>query len=372
VNEPAIDPDAVITAHSRSFSTASRFLPKSIRGDVVKLYAWCRACDDAVDQAESFDEALAQWQILRDDVDRITRGEVVEHLASGLLQGLMQDCGVTRDHAIDLLTGMQIDLQLDRGETAIRTEADLLRYCYHAAGVVGLMMCRVMGVQDRRAASHAKSLGIAMQLTNIARDVCEDAERGRCYLPGGGGPENIAKTLDLADQHYRHAAAGMVYLPRRCRIAILIASALYREIGQEIRRRDCDVLGGRTVVPRLRFAWTAITAACSSLTHLWPTSDRSSNSTSFVSNLVSSTEIAMNASTSDSPSNSTSSASARGNAYFGLSLTAFMATALFLMMYINPKESMYQSLPLVYAGVSLVIAIVTNIASRQIFKATNG
>ena len=368
----AADPDAIIKAHSRSFSTASRFLPRSIRGDVVKLYAWCRACDDAVDHAQTPQDAQAQWQCLRDDIDRIGAGVPVHHPASRLLQELMRDCGVTRFQAIDLLRGMQMDLEMDRGDGTIGDQANLLRYCYHAAGVVGLMMCRVMGVKNHTADMHAKSLGIAMQLTNIARDVREDAERGRCYLPGIINPlaqehrsaviSRVAELLDLADQHYRYAMSAMVYLPVRCRIAIRISAALYQEIGHEIRRNDCDVLAGRTVVPRARFALIAARAAFASPLDIWPFAQRPLVETSnkFSSpTLDPSMEIPMSSQLSLHVLN------ARANAYLGISLTAFMATALFIMVYMNPKETTYTWLPLLYAGVSLAIAIGTHFASKH-------
>ena len=366
-------PTDVITANSRSFSTAARFLPRSIRGDVVKLYAWCRACDDAVDDAETPDEALVQWQLLRDDVDRIGRDETVLHPASSLLKELIEEGGIPSDQAIDLLRAMQIDLEIDRGETSIRSEADLLRYCYHAAGVVGLMMCRVMGVENRAADSHAKSLGIAMQLTNIARDVREDAERGRCYLPA---PENntdknnkdknnkaenskaVAELLDLADRHYQHALAGMIFLPRRCRPAILMAAALYREIGNEIRRHDCHVMDGRIIVPRFRFAWTAARAGLFSTAAILPPVRQSTTPVSLFPSPTSTQDHVM----SSVPK---FDSLARANAYLGVSLTCFMATALFAMVYINPKETSYTWLPLVYAGVSLVIAVITHFQSTR-------
>jgi phytoene synthase len=158
------------------------------------------------------------------------------------------------------------DLDLVR----IQSDRDLVRYCYRAAGTVGLMMCAVLGVRDPRAWRHAVDLGIAMQLTNISRDVLEDAQAGRVYLPAerlsayGVTPEEVVDgqadagaislvvedVLVLAEGYYQSGDAGMRFLPTRARWAILVASRLYRGIGRRLRRRQqSNPLLGRVVVP---------------------------------------------------------------------------------------------------------------------------
>lgn len=161
-------------------------------------------------------------------------------------------------------------------------DAELVRYCYRVASTVGLMMCGVLGVRCREALPHAIDLGIAMQLTNICRDVAEDAARGRVYLPaerlrsagidpedvvrGTADPERVASVvrsvLALADRYYRSADGGMRDIPWRFRPAILVASRTYRAIGVRLRRRRPTA--GRTVVPwPEKLAWSAAAVAAS-------------------------------------------------------------------------------------------------------------
>jgi len=150
----------------------------------------------------------------------------------------------------------------------MRSDRELIRYCYRVAGTVGLMMSPVLGVGGDRARPHAVDLGVAMQLTNICRDVAEDAERGRTYLPerrlrrAGTTPqallegeadreavsEVVRDLLELADDYYESGRAGMQFIPRRSRLAIMVASRVYRAIGVKLRRGRCDPLAGRTVV----------------------------------------------------------------------------------------------------------------------------
>jgi len=152
-----------------------------------------------------------------------------------------------------LVAGVRSDL----GPVAFASERELVRYAYHVAGVVGLMMCAVLDVDDRAAAPFAIDLGIAMQLTNIARDVGEDAAMARRYLPadwvGDVTPDQILdpdtgtaeslragtrRLLAKAEAYYESGEAGMAYLPARARLAILVAARVYRQIGAAVRRGD--------------------------------------------------------------------------------------------------------------------------------------
>ncbi len=258
----------IIRQNSRSFAFASRLLPASVRDDVKKLYAWCRWCDDAVDSCGSADESKQRLALLREDVQRIYRNEPTEHRASAWLAELVDEYGIDEDLPRALLDGMEMDLKLAQ----VSSEGELLRYCCHAAGVMGLMMCKVFEVTDPHALLHAKSLGIAMQLTNIARDVREDWQRGRCYLPQSWLPHGVdassqdevhaavRRILDLAEDYYEIGNEGMVYLPSAVRPAIRVAAAVYREIGMQIRRCDYRVLQGRIVTPQFRFFSSAVMA----------------------------------------------------------------------------------------------------------------
>ena len=135
---------SVIRKHSRSFSAASWLLPSEYRRDVEKLYAWCRWCDDAVDSATNIKQAEKRLEILREDVERIYRGQRPLHDASQWLADLVAIHNIEKRLPLALLAGMTLDLRLGQ----IGTQEELMNYCYHAAGVVGLMMCRVFGVTD--------------------------------------------------------------------------------------------------------------------------------------------------------------------------------------------------------------------------------
>ncbi len=155
---------ASIKKGSKSFSLAALFLPKAARPQVYALYSWCRACDDAVDAGNNQPnlKAIKAWAM----DDPLIRSLIANQLCS-------------EKYFDEMLCGMQMDLD-HRG---YQTLEELEVYGFRVAGVVGLMMCPVIGVQDPKALDHAIALGIAMQLTNICRDIFEDANRGRVYLP---------------------------------------------------------------------------------------------------------------------------------------------------------------------------------------------
>jgi len=254
-------------------------------------------------------------------------------------------------------------MDLDLGQ--IQNENELLRYCYRAAGVVGLMMCRVFGVTDQRALRHAKSLGIAMQLTNIARDVQEDWQRGRCYLPLNWLPQGVdassrnevhaavRRILDLAEEYYKIGNEGMVYLPSAVRPAIRVAASVYREIGTQIRRRNYRVLQGRIIIPKVRFVSCAFTAWA------WGVVENGNKSLGLTNNnhsdssdpFTNSTEFIMN--------------DAKYLVYLGISLTAFMSSAAFLLVMLNPKDASYSTLPILYAVACFAVGVVTNRLAKR-------
>lgn len=352
------DCTAVIRRHSRSFTIASRLLPKRIRVDVHSLYAWCRTVDDAVDEATSDQSAQRILETLECDLERMQRGESPVHPASLWIEPLVVGRRIDIRYAKELIAGMRMDL----ADFSVRDHHDLNRYCYHAAGTVGLMMTQLMGARDPLANRHAIALGVAMQLTNIARDVLEDAKRGRSYLPKiskplEAGPSDVRfavkDILAIAEQNYLVASKGLHYLPLDCRFAIRVALALYREIGREIARRDFDVVRGRTSISKLRLIWVLCVASLESI------SDRFLSSFKFMfrSKKFYTGENAMN----DLKTASVSSvAEAKHAVYLGLSLTAIMSCALFMMVFVNPKDASYSYLPLVYGGVSLICAVVFN------------
>lgn len=253
---------AILNHHSRSFSWAATFLPPDRRDEAALLYAFCRRVDDAVDEAPD-DEAAAE-NVRRINAELAGRAEPDE-LMGGFLQ-MADRRGVDLQAARELVAGVASDT----GTVLLPDDRALIRYCYRVAGTVGLMMCPVIGVDDPRAVPFAIDLGIGMQLTNICRDVLEDADRGRVYLPqtrlklmgtgqqslldGDVRPDRLAPIvrdlLDLADRYYASADRGMRYIPARSRLAILAASRIYRAIGVRLRRtHGANPLHGRTVVP---------------------------------------------------------------------------------------------------------------------------
>jgi phytoene synthase len=263
-----------IARHSRSFDLAAKLLPRERRDDVALLYAWCRYCDDAIDLAAPAEQpaALARLE------GELRAGYRTAPLEPALLRGLREV--VTRHHIpiaypLELLEGMRMDAHGARYDTL----ADLLVYCWRVAGSVGLMMCHVLGVSDRAAVAHAAHLGIAMQLTNICRDVAEDWARGRVYLPADLlGPTlaswlqtprapaaqstlpacvraqlvaPVRQLLAAADRYYASADRGIGFLEPRSALAVRTARLVYAAIGCELSARGYDV-GGRAIVPTHR------------------------------------------------------------------------------------------------------------------------
>lgn len=261
------EPISILTKYGRSFRLAGRLLPKATLHGSARLYAFCRAIDDLADETTD-----AEWA--RSELSKIARAIETQDRSTPLaaeFHGLVQQYGVSRSAGLELIATVSRDLDCAQ----IADDRALLAYAYGAAGTVGVMMCAVLGANDPRARAPASDLGIAMQLTNIARDVMEDAVRGRVYLPGTWLPHGLSsagfdkapesvfgavqRVLALADERYRSAEAGMVYLPRRVRPAIRSASRLYQEIGIQILRQGPGYLqSGRCVVPHSRRLWVML------------------------------------------------------------------------------------------------------------------
>lgn len=251
-----------IRRHSRSFSFASRLLPAAKRADVERLYAWCRWCDDGVDAAATPQEAGEFVDLATEDIHRIAAGESPVAVESRWLAELIGRHDLPLAAATALLEGMRSDLTPAAGFH----EADLWLYCFRVAGAVGVLMCPILGLDDRSLLPHAAALGMGMQLTNIARDVAEDWRRGRCYLPvewtdglrpGGGPPDRervrqgVRTILEMADGHYAAGEAGIAGLDADSRLAVRAAARIYDAIGTRIRRRGFEVLDERARVSTL-------------------------------------------------------------------------------------------------------------------------
>ena len=246
---------------SKSFFAASLLLPAKVRAPATALYAYCRVADDEIDLGEHPALAMRQLKLRLDDVyagrpqaievDRalasvVHRFHIPRALLDALLEGFLWDaCG-----------------------RSYETLEDLHDYAARVAGTVGAMMALVMGTREEAALARACDLGVAMQLTNIARDVGEDARNGRLYLPhqwlreAGLDPQAwlsaprfdeafasvLRRLLAAADALYERAEHGIAALPRACRPAIHAARLVYAEIGRELERRGLDSTAQRAVV----------------------------------------------------------------------------------------------------------------------------
>lgn len=261
------DSRAVLAKHARTFDLAGWFLPAERLDDAAVVYAFCRLVDDAVDLAQ--DRAAGDAEVVA--IERELRGDGEARPLVACFGELLDSWGVSRQVAIELILGVRSDA----GDVEVKNDPELLRYCYRVAGTVGLMMCGVIGVREKAAFPFALDLGIAMQLTNISRDVAEDAKIGRVYLPAtrlreagteptalvrGEAPRGaisrvVLDLLGLADRYYESADGGMRFIPWRSRLAIMVAGRVYRAIGVKLRRHGGDALAGRTVVPALEKAW---------------------------------------------------------------------------------------------------------------------
>jgi phytoene synthase len=253
---------SILRAGSRSFAAASRLLPRRVREPATVLYAFCRVADDEVDEAPHATRATIDG--LRARLDRVYAGRPDDIAVDRALAAVVERAGVPRILLDALLDGMAWDAEARRYETL----ADLYAYAARVAGTVGAMMSIVMGRRAPRVVARACDLGVAMQLTNIARDVGEDARRGRIYLPlawmreAGIDTERwlarpvhdpelasvVARLLGAADDLYRRADAGIGALPADCRVAIAAARFIYADIGRSIARGRYDAVSRRAVV----------------------------------------------------------------------------------------------------------------------------
>ena len=261
---PVYDPaacQALMRGGSRTFFAASLLLPARVRAPACALYAFCRLADDAVDDGAQPLEALAA---LRARLDALYAGRPQAIEADLALAGVVHRFAIPRTLLDALLEGFVWDLQGRRYETL----DELYAYAARVAGTVGAMMALVMDTRDPHAVARACDLGVAMQLTNIARDVGEDARRGRLYLPlawlreAGIEPQAwlaqprhdaalatvVQRLLAAADSLYARAEHGIAALPRDCRAAILAARLAYAEIGHQLAREGLDAVSRRTVV----------------------------------------------------------------------------------------------------------------------------
>jgi phytoene synthase len=282
-----------IEVGSKSFAAAAKLFAPDVRRSVLMLYAWCRHCDDVVDGQELGFGTVAPGQyggnyrghdrghdgahdgahelaLLREQTGRAYAGEPMADPAFAAFQEVALGRGIAPRFAFDHLAGFAMDVEGARYDTI----EDTLRYCYHVAGVVGLMMAQIMGAKEPLVLDRACDLGLAFQLTNIARDIVDDAHNGRCYLPAqwlreaGIPPGEVAlarhrmalakvaaRLVDYAEPYYDSAALGIAALPLRSAWAIATARKVYRQIGIEVKARGPHAWNERVGTSKTTKLW---------------------------------------------------------------------------------------------------------------------
>ena len=223
---------------AKSFNWAGFFLPKNIYHDCTKLYAFCRVLDDLVDEKTNLELRAKRFNKVKDyfqmayqqDAEISKLIHKYEHTSVINEMIIIADNnGIKKIVLDDLIDGVDSDL---KSKVHLRSVKDLLVYSYRVAGTVGLMMAKILNVNDTRSLKGAIDLGIAMQLTNIARDVIEDNKMNRQYIKSDF--ENIEATLKLADMFYESSFSSIKKIPLKYRFAIIVARRVYRQIGRKI------------------------------------------------------------------------------------------------------------------------------------------
>jgi phytoene synthase len=250
---------------SKSFHAAGRLLPRRLRAPVAAAYAFCRVADDAIDQAEAPADGLAA---LRLRLDRIYAGRPDDDPVDRAFGAAVRDFRIPRAVPEALLEGFLWDVENRRYATI----GELRAYAARVAAAVGVLMTLLMGERRPHVLARACDLGVAMQLTNIARDVGEDARLGRLYLPqdwlreAGIDPDGwlgsprfgpalgsvVERVLGEADALYARAAPGIPFLPADCRPAIRAARLIYADIGRVVRGAGGDSVSRRATTTRRR------------------------------------------------------------------------------------------------------------------------
>ena len=204
-----IDNNEIIYKSSKSFFWASKFLSEEILQKVINIYSFCRIHDDLVDE----------------NIEATDKKEIEQ------LEQKIKSYGISGDVISELIKGINSDINFQR----YKNNAALIKYCYRVAGIVGLMMIKALKIKDIEASYYAIDLGIAMQLTNISRDVLEDSKNNRFYIEGNF--EKISSTINLANRYYQDSFYAIKSIPISFRFSILVARRVYRKIGFKILKK---------------------------------------------------------------------------------------------------------------------------------------
>ena len=258
-------------ASGSSFYYSFRFLPEERRRAITALYAFCREVDDVVDDCSDAATARATLAWWRQELAAAFHG-TPQHPVARALAEIAPRFNLAEARVAEIIEGMQMDLDHDHYPSF---EA-LREYCRRVAGVVGLLSAEIFGYQDPRTLEYAADLGLAFQLTNIIRDVGEDARRGRIYLPldeierfgvsvaditGSRETDNFRRLMDFqierALKYYGEAFGKLPAVDRRAQRAGIVMAAIYRTLLDEIQRDGCRVLTRRTSLTPVRKLWIA-------------------------------------------------------------------------------------------------------------------
>ena len=259
-------------ASGSSFYYSFLFLPKPKRQAITALYAFCREVDDIADECTDAGIARTKLAWWRTEIANLY-ADKPQHPVTKALADAVREYNLVEEHFVEIIDGMEMDLDQNR----YRDFKELHLYCYRVASVVGLLSASIFGYSDRKTLKYAHDLGLAFQLTNIVRDVGEDARRGRIYLPldemaqhgvseadilQGQESDNVRRLLESqierAEEYYRRAFEELPEADRRDQRTGLIMAAIYRALLDEIRLGGCEkVLNQRVSLTPLRKLWLA-------------------------------------------------------------------------------------------------------------------
>ena len=254
-----------------SFYYSFMFLPAERRQAITALYAFCREVDDVVDECHDLSLAQTKLEWWRQEVGRVYNGTPA-HPVGHALKDVIKGFRLPQEQLLEIIDGMAMDLS----QTRYLDFKGLQLYCYRVASVVGLLAAEIFGYTDRQTLKYAHDLGMAFQLTNIIRDVGEDARRGRIYLPmdelkrfnvtvadilDSRQSENFQKLMEFqierAERYYAQALSQLPAVDRKAQRPGLVMAAIYRALLEEIKRDGCQVLRQRTSLTPLRKLWLA-------------------------------------------------------------------------------------------------------------------
>lgn len=254
-----------------SFYYSFMFLPPNRRRAITALYAFCREVDDVVDECQDPQIATTKLAWWRQEVTQLYKGNPAHPVTQALLSSF-SEFDLPQEQLFEIIDGMEMDLQ----QTRYLDFTALSLYCYRVASVVGLLAAEIFGYQDRQTQKYAHDLGMAFQLTNIIRDVGEDARRGRIYLPmdelkrfNVSVPDILNSVysdsfrclmefqIERAEQYYARAMDLLPASDRKSQRPGLVMAAIYRALLDEIKRDGCQVLHQRTSLTPVRKLWIA-------------------------------------------------------------------------------------------------------------------